>query len=75
MVRESPRFYAPMMWFEQKAKITSDLATLINLLLVLTEIGMGVFYGIAGIGFLMVFIRFMVIILRHKKKSTLELFS
>jgi len=73
LFKDMPRFYAPMMWFEQSAKITSDLGFMLNILLVLSDIGIGVFYSIAGIGFFMVFIRFIVVIRRHQKKSSMNL--
>lgn len=70
LFKNSPRLYVPMLWFRQRAKLTSDLAWLVNLLLIVTDIGIGVFYGIGGIGFFMVFGRFIYLLRKYQKKAS-----
>lgn len=72
LFKNSPRMFVPMLWFRQRAKLTSGLAWLVNLLLIVTDVGIGVFYGIAGIGFVMVFARFIYIVRRHRKKTEMK---
>jgi hypothetical protein len=44
----------PILWFTQSAELTDDLADLAKLLLSLPAIGMATFFGLAGIGALLI---------------------
>jgi hypothetical protein len=43
-----------MLWFTQSAELTPDLANLVKLLLRLPAIGLATFFGLAGIGVLLI---------------------
>ena len=45
-----------MLWFEQKADLSSDLAGQVKIVLILHTWGHVTFFGIAGIGALLLFI-------------------
>ncbi|KAJ9585302.1 hypothetical protein L9F63_002887 [Diploptera punctata] len=49
-----PKVLMPALWFTQSAEVTSDLADLAKLLINLPAIGMGTFFGLAGIGALLI---------------------
>jgi hypothetical protein len=44
----------PIMWFTQSAELTPDLANMAKLIINLPAIGMGTFFGLAGIGALLI---------------------
>ncbi|XP_011866286.1 PREDICTED: protein croquemort-like isoform X2 [Vollenhovia emeryi] len=52
-VRET---YVPMLWFAQEVDLTASYASQVKLLLILPSLGTVTFFGIAGIGILIVFI-------------------
>lgn len=45
-----------MLWFEQEADLSSTLANQVKFVLILPMLGHVTFFGVAGIGFLLVFI-------------------
>lgn len=61
--------YIPIVWFEESATLSSDLSFMVNLLLMLPDIGVAVFYAIGGLAYLVMFIRFMVVIYRTRTKG------
>jgi hypothetical protein len=44
----------PILWFTQSAELTPDMADLVKLLLKLPTIGLSTFFGLAGIGALLI---------------------
>ncbi|XP_049766225.1 protein croquemort-like [Schistocerca cancellata] len=50
------RIYFPAFWFNQKAVLTEDLAMLAKFIKNASALGMGLFFGMAGIGLIMVFV-------------------
>jgi len=44
----------PILWFTQSAELTPDLANMTKLLLKLPSIGLATFFGLAGIGALLI---------------------
>jgi len=44
----------PILWFTQSAELTTDMADLVKLLLKLPTIGLATFFGLAGIGALLI---------------------
>jgi hypothetical protein len=44
----------PILWFTQSAELTPDLANMAKLIVKLPAIGMGTFFGLAGIGALII---------------------
>ncbi|XP_047122082.1 protein croquemort-like [Schistocerca piceifrons] len=63
------RIYFPAFWFNQKAVLTEDLAMLAKFIKNAPALGMGLFFGMAGIGLIMVFVGGM-LTLRHGWKDS-----
>ncbi|XP_047119615.1 protein croquemort-like [Schistocerca piceifrons] len=63
------RIYFPVFWFNQKAVLSDELSTLAKLVQIAPDVGMGVFFGLAGIGALMLFIGIMLTV-RHGWKGS-----
>lgn len=66
------RIYFPVFWFDQKAVLSEELSSLAKLVQILPDVGMGVFFGLAGIGALMVFIGIMLTVRNGWKGSDTE---
>ncbi|XP_011162113.1 protein croquemort isoform X1 [Solenopsis invicta] len=48
--------YIPMLWFTQEANLTAEFANKVQLFIILRSLGTVTFFGIAGIGLLILFI-------------------
>jgi hypothetical protein len=62
-----PTVFFPMMWFEERATITPDLAASLRLLLMLPVIGLYCSTGLVCLGIVIVAIQFVPRILRSEK--------
>lgn len=60
LFKNMPRVMMPALWFTQSAELTSKLADVTKLLVKLPAIGKGTFFGIAGLGALLLFIGIMI---------------
>jgi len=54
LFKDIPRVMVPILWFTQSAELTPDLANMAKLLLKLPSIGLATFFGLAGIGALLI---------------------
>jgi len=54
LFKDVPRLMFPILWFTQSAELTPDLADMAKLIIRLPAIGMGTFFGLAGIGALLI---------------------
>jgi len=54
LFRDVPKVMVPMLWFTQSAELTPDLADMAKLLIKLPTIGLATFFGLAGIGGLLI---------------------
>lgn len=54
LFKDVPRVMVPILWFTQSAELTPSLADLVKLLLKLPTIGLTTFFGLAGIGALLI---------------------
>jgi len=70
LYKDMPKLYFPMLWFKQRAAITPELSTLLNLLLSLPTIGMAFFFGITAIGIVMFGIALYFTIRQNKQRSS-----
>lgn len=62
------RMFLPTMWFNQRVELSEDLADDVKLIVSFQTIGMGILFGLAGIGALMLFVGIMLTI-RHGWKG------
>ncbi|XP_015115646.1 protein croquemort isoform X2 [Diachasma alloeum] len=51
-----PKVFIPMLWFRQEADLSSDLGSQLKFVLILPTLGHVTFFGIAGLGVLLLFI-------------------
>ncbi|XP_063975444.1 protein croquemort-like isoform X3 [Diachasmimorpha longicaudata] len=51
-----PKVFIPMLWFRQEADLSSDLGSQLKFVLILPTLGNVTFYGIAGLGVLLLII-------------------
>ncbi|XP_067009644.2 protein croquemort [Anabrus simplex] len=65
----SRRMFIPTLWFNQRVVLDEDMADKVKLILGLQTIGMGVLFGLAGIGALLLFVGAMLTIRNGWKGS------
>ncbi|XP_012270483.1 protein croquemort isoform X2 [Orussus abietinus] len=76
LFKNIPRTFVPMLWFTQEAKLTEELAEKVKFLLIIPMLGQVTFFGIAGIGLLLVFIGLTICINRRcRNKESQRLLS
>lgn len=54
LFKDVPKVMVPILWFTQSVDLTPDLADLAKLLVKLPAIGLSIFFGLAGIGALLI---------------------
>jgi hypothetical protein len=54
LFKDVPRVMVPILWFAQSAELTPELANMAKLMVKLPAIGLGTFFGLAGIGALII---------------------
>jgi hypothetical protein len=54
LFKDVPRVMVPILWFTQSAELTPSLADMVKFLLKLPTIGLTTFFGLAGIGALLI---------------------
>lgn len=54
LFKDVPKLMIPILWFTQSAELTDSLADLAKLLINLPTIGLVTFFGLAGIGALLI---------------------
>jgi hypothetical protein len=67
LYNDVPVIFFPMMWFEQRAKITPDLAANLRLLLTLPVMGLYCSLGLICLGIIIVALQFVSRILKSEK--------
>lgn len=61
MFEKAKTTFIPMLWFNQRAALTEDLAGMLKMLLVLPNLGTYTSYGVIGIGSLLLLIGLLLI--------------
>lgn len=69
MFKNAKNMYFPMLWFTQRALLTEDLASQLELLLVVKNIGAYTSYGFIGIGALISLIGVLILLLPNWRQN------
>ncbi|XP_076174152.1 protein croquemort [Ptiloglossa arizonensis] len=67
MFKNLKKIFVPMLWFTQEARLTSSYAETVKFVIILQSLGSVTCFGIAGIGFIIIFIGIFVLIRENLK--------